>query len=181
MNTHIAMLRGINVSGQKLIKMADLRLHMEELRFSNVQTYIQSGNIIFKDKQSDPKVLEAAIHKKILKEYGFEVPVIVKQAQDLISALENNPFLKDKNKDPNRLYFTFLDEIPSPDNVEKLENVDYRPEEFTVNGTMVYGYSPLGLGNAKVNNNFIENKLKVAATTRNLRTVNKLIELAKMA
>ena len=159
------MLRGINVSGQKKIKMADFKNHLEELNFSDVQTYIQSGNAVFKNKKVTPKVLEINIAKKILKEYGFQVSVIVKSQEELTDILKNNPFLKDK--DTSRLYVTFLSEEPSSVNLEKLKGIDHSPEEYALKETTIYLYSPNGYGRAKMNNNFFENKLKVAATTRN--------------
>ncbi len=179
METYIAILRGINVSGQKKIKMADLRIYLEELNFKNVQTYIQSGNIIFQDKSQNLKVLENIIEKKILEKTGFEVKTIVKTPSEIESVLANNPFLADQNKDPERLYVTFLAEFPLPVHIEKLKDLDYSPEEFVLDGNNIYLFSPHGYGRAKMNNNFFENKLKVSATTRNWKTVNKLDELAK--
>jgi uncharacterized protein (DUF1697 family) len=176
MQNYIAMLRGINVSGQKKIKMADFKNHLQELKFSDVQTYIQSGNAVFKNKKSAPKALETKISKKILEEYGFEVSVIVKNPEELMDVLENNPFVKDK--DLNRLYVTFLSNEPTSDNLENLKGIDHTPEEYVLKGKTIYFYSPYGYGRAKMNNNFFENKLKVTATTRNWKTVNKLADMA---
>jgi uncharacterized protein (DUF1697 family) len=177
METYIAMLRGINVSGQKIIKMADFKNHLQELNFTDVQTYIQSGNAVFKNKKSTLKALENKIAKKILEVYGFEVSVIVKTPDKLTEVLVNNPFTKDK--DLNRLYVTFLYDEPTADNIKKLKSFDHRPEEYVLNGKIIYGYSPHGYGKAKMSNNFYENKLKVTATTRNWKTVNRLADIAK--
>ena len=177
METYIAMLRGINVSGQKIIKMADFKNHLQELNFADVQTYIQSGNAVFKTKKSTLKALEDKIAKKIFEDYGFEVSVIVKTPDELSEVLENNPFSKDK--DLNRLYVTFLSDKPTKEKLNKIEGIDYSPEEFVLKGKIIYGYSPNGYGKAKLSNNFIENKLKVSATTRNWKTVNKLADMAK--
>ena len=177
METYIAILRGINVSGQKKIKMADLKAHLEELNFKNVQTYIQSGNVIFEHETTSPEDLENEIVKKIYEKYGFQVPTIIKIPSELKYVINNNPFRDDPNKETNRLYVTFLSDVPSSINLEKLETIDYSPEEYILDGKNIYFYSPNGYGNAKMNNNFFENKLKVAATTRNWNTVNKLIEI----
>ena len=177
MESYIAMLRGVNVSGQKKIKMADFKNHLQELNFSDVQTYIQSGNAVFKYKKNTPKVLENKIAKKILEEYGFELIVIVKTPNELKDVIKNNPFKKDK--DLNRLYVTFLSDVPTSDNLENLKGIDHSPEEYVLKGKTIYFYSPHGYGKAKMNNNFFEHKLKVAATTRNWKTVNKLAEMAK--
>jgi uncharacterized protein (DUF1697 family) len=170
------MLRGINVSGQKIIKMADFKNHLQELNFTDVQTYIQSGNAVFKNKKTLPKDLEKKITKKILEEYGFEVSVIVKSPNELTEIIKKNPFTKDE--DLNRLCVIFLSDEPTSDNLKKLKGIDYSPEEYVLKGKTIYLYSPHGYGKAKMNNNFFENKLKVVATTRNWKTVNKLSEMA---
>ncbi len=177
MNTYIAMLRGINVSGQKKIKMADLRAHLAELAFGNIRTYIQSGNIIFEHEETSASYLEDKIKQKILEKYGFEVPVLVKLSADFEHLLSHNPFLKDPAKETKRMYVTFLAEEPQAEGLAKLQTVDYAPEEYILEGKEIYFFSPLGYGRAKMNNSFFEQKLKVAATTRNWRTINKLLEM----
>ncbi len=178
MEIYIAILRGINVSGQKKIKMADLKAHLEELNFKNVQTYIQSGNVIFEHEAASPESLENEIEKKIFEKYGFRVPIIIKTPPELEYVLNNNPFLNDPDKASDRLYVTFLADAPSTINIGKLENTDHSPEEYVLDGRNIYFFSPGGYGRAKMNNNFFENKLKVNATTRNWRTINKLVEIA---
>jgi len=178
MQTYIALLRGINVSGQKKIKMADLRAHCEALGFEAVQTYIQSGNIVFQSGEKDPGKLEAIIEEKIQKEYGFEVSVLIRKPGEFSKILENNPFLK-RGEDPNRLAVTFLAEQPSPDRLEKLKEYDYSPEAYAIEGRTLYYFAPNGFGRAKMSNNFFESKLKVACTTRNWKSVNVLADMAR--
>jgi len=110
MKTYIALLRGINVSGQKKIKMADLRAYLEELDFQNIRTYIQSGNIVFDSVSTSTRLLENQIKAKIKQKYGFEVPTMVKVPADFKNAIAYNPYQSDKNKDPKRVYLTFLAE-----------------------------------------------------------------------
>ncbi|MBL4736014.1 MAG: DUF1697 domain-containing protein [Flavobacteriales bacterium] len=179
METYIAMLRGINVSGQKKILMADLRGYMEELGLQKVETYIQSGNIIFCSSIESRDELASQIKTKILEQYGFEVPTLVKRVGDLEFVLANCPFAKDPGKDVSRWYVTFLGGEPDEDRIVKLKEYNYSPEEYVLEGVNIYFYSPNGYGDAKMNNNFFEAKLKVSATTRNWRTVNKLVEMAK--
>ena len=176
METYIALLRGINVSGQKKIKMVELKDHLAELSLENVRTYVQSGNVLFQHERTDPADLAELIKQKILQKYGFEVVVFVKTVDDLVTILDHNPF---QDKDLTRLYMTFLSQEPDPTLLQKLKTIDHHPEEFVLRGKDVYFFSPHGYGKAKMNNNFFENKLKVAATTRNWKTVNKLVELAK--
>lgn len=175
--TYIALLRGINVSGQKKIKMAELREQLAGLPIENIQTYIQSGNIIFKTAEKDLKKIEAWIHDQIVADYGFEVPVMVLKPEEFKYVLDHNPFLQDSSIDPSRLYYTFLDQVPDPDLVNQIQASDYTPEAFQIDGKYLYFFSPKGYGRAKMNNNFFEKKLKVAATTRNTKTVQKLYEL----
>lgn len=178
MKTCISMLRGINVSGQKKIRMADLKKLYEELKLKEVITYIQSGNVIFKtaEKNTDEKIA-ALIEKAIQKKYGFEVPVIVRSAAEMNDAIKNNPFIKNKNE-PERIYISFLSEIPSEDLVAAIQKTDFSPERFMISGKEIYLHVPNGYGNSKLSNNFFEKKLNVKATTRNWNTVNKLAELA---
>ncbi len=175
MNRYIALLRGINVSGQKLIKMPDLKILAEETGFGDVSTYIQSGNLLFSFDDVPAADLETMLENAILQRFNFVVTVIVLQPQDLEQAIRQNPF-HDHNL--SRLYLTFLKDFPEPEKVEALREVDHQPEAWELRGRNLYFYSPKGYGRAKMNNNFFENKLKVQATTRNWKTVNKLFELA---
>ena len=90
----IALLRGINVSGQKMIKMVDLRESLAELPFNNIQTYIQSGNIVFKADEKQTDKIESLIKNKIREKYGFDVPTLVRTPEELSRALRDNPFQK---------------------------------------------------------------------------------------
>jgi uncharacterized protein (DUF1697 family) len=179
MQTYIAILRGINVSGQKMIKMDSLKAQMEELGFKNVETYIQSGNIIFEYQKVDKSDLVKQIEHKIFEKYGFKVPVIIRTPQEFEHILSHNSFIISRNEDINKLHVTFLSELPAQEllnNFPKPENI---ADELVISGDHVYVFCPNGYGNTKLNNNFFENKLKVIATTRNWKTVIKLGEMAK--
>jgi len=177
MKKFVALLRGINVSGQKQIKMPDLKTLSEDLGFTKVQTYIQSGNVIFSAKEKSSKRLEDKTSSAIKSKFGFDVPVIVVTPEEIEYVIQNNPFLK-KEKESERLYVTFLSENPLAENMKKLSAVNYSPEEYIIDGRYVYLFVPNGYGKAKLNNNLLENKLKVFGTTRNWKTVNKLFELS---
>ena len=177
MKKFVALLRGINVSGQKQIKMPELKSLFENIGFQNVATYIQSGNVTFSAKEKSNKKLEDKISSAIKSKLGFDVPVIVVTPEEIEYVIQNNPFFK-KKKESERLYFTFLSENPLAENIKKLHAVDYSPEEYIIDGRYIYLFAPNGYGKAKLNNNFIENKLKVFGTTRNWKTVNKLLELS---
>ena len=172
MKTYISLLRGINVSGQKKIKMTDLKTLYEELGFKNVQTYIQSGNVVFKYKETDAAQLQQLIFDKIKIHYDFEVPNLILTPQEVEDALKNNPF-----NDIEKMYFTFLNQIPTQENIEKLYTYSFEEEYYELIGKVIYFHCPNGAGRAKMNNNFFEQKLKVTATSRNLNTTKKLLKM----
>ena len=179
MQALISILRGINVSGQKKILMADLKGLYESLGFTKVTTYIQSGNVVFKAKEKlSSKALQREIEKAIQEKYKFAVPVIVRTVDELEHAIFRNPFTKDKNTDPDKLYVTFLAENPATTELENITNIDYSPDKFIIIDKEVFLEIPGSYGETKLSNKFFESKLKVSATTRNWKTVNKLFEIA---
>lgn len=174
----IALLRGINVSGQKIIKMADLKILFEQLGFEQVSTYIQSGNILFISKISSKYQLVEKIKTGIKKAYGYDVEVMITTKKELEAMLQNNPFAGDSTLNSERFYFTLLNSIPDKALLEKMLSLDFGEDKIAVASNVAYLYIPVSYGNTKLSNNFIEQKLKVSGTTRNLKTIKKLIELA---
>jgi uncharacterized protein (DUF1697 family) len=179
MPTYISMLRGINVSGQKKIKMTDLRDLYESLGFDSVQTYIQSGNVVFHSKLADTRKIEKAVSGAILKQYKFDVPVMVRSVKEMNRVVSGNPLLKDNRRDVSKLHVTFLSGKPKALLVKNLEAPVAGDEALQILGSEVFVYCPHGYGKTKLNNSFFENKLSVVATTRNWKTVNVLLEMAK--
>ncbi len=179
MTKYIALLRGINVSGQKPIKMADLKSLFEDLKYKNVITYIQSGNVLFDSENSNSDTLANEIADKIKQQYGWDVPVISISSDYLKVVSENSPFINERNESTDRLYVTFLKDEPNAELAEKFKAFDNKPDEFVLKGKVLYGFVPVSYGNTKFSNNFIENKLKTTATTRNWKTVLKLLEMIK--
>lgn len=178
MKTYVSILRGINVSGHRLIKMDSLRQLLTNLGFQNLQTYIQSGNIVFKFKKSGPKQLETIISKAISDKFAFDVPVIVKELEVFKQIVSNNPYLTNQTKDPAHLHVTFLSDKPDQECFDNLKAGHNQADEFQLVDKEIYLYCPNGYGNTKLTNSFFENKLNVSATTRNWKTT---IELLKMA
>jgi len=174
-NTYIALLRGINVSGQKKIKMADLRQVLEENGLKNVKTYIQSGNIIFDSEPVDRSALQEKIAIIIRQQFGFDVPTLVLRKNDVEHILKANPFHEEAEE--NKLYYVLLKSTPKEVLVEQFNQLQFEHEGFKITDTCVYLFCKGGYGKAKLNNNLIENKLKVEATTRNHKTMLKLLEL----
>jgi uncharacterized protein (DUF1697 family) len=175
MNSWVSILRGINVSGHNMIKMADLKQLYIKLGFANPSTYLQSGNVIFKDKGSlTEDQLVKKITSAILKDLGIKVPVILRSSYEMQKIHSSNPFTVEKDIDPEKLHVTFLSELPEHDKVEKLKQRDFSPERFVITGREIYLYCPDGYGRAKLNNNFLEKALSVPGTTRNWKTVSAL-------
>jgi uncharacterized protein (DUF1697 family) len=175
--TYVVFLRGINVSGQKKISMASLRDLCEILGLHDVKTYIQSGNNVFKSSQNNTSVVETLLMEGIQNQFGFDVPVLVKTPAQLKDVMDLNPFTNKEDLDDNKVYFVLLKGIPNIDLVQKLQEESFVHEEFTIVNECVYLNCKIGYGKAKLNNNMIERKLKVIATTRNYRTMNKLVEM----
>ncbi len=179
METVIAILRGINVSGKNKIPMVELKALFEKAGFNNVMTYIQSGNVVFQSNEKASKKLEEKISQMILKKWKYNVPVIVRNSNEMQTVVDSNPFLKMKGIDLEKLHVTFLSEIPAKENLEKIKQYSYSPDEFIIENREVFLSCPGGYGNTKLSNAFFESKLKVTATTRNWRTVNELLRLSK--
>ncbi len=178
MTTYIALLRGINVSGQKKIKMEALRTMMRELGFEAVTTYIQSGNVVFKANSPDSEFLQHSIKRHIEKSFGHEVPVLVLSIKELIRIFELNPYRKPDTADLAKLYYVLLFHKPAQEQIVAFNNDKFDNERFAISNRCVYLFCNKGYGNAKLNNNLVERKLKVTATTRNHKTMIKLMEMA---
>jgi len=173
MKTYIALLRGINVGGHKKLKMADLKLLMEALGFKNVITYIQSGNVVFSSE--DANGLSEIISIEIEKRFGWNVPVLVKTADSIAQILKDCPFEETKKAEA---YFMLLASQPETKLMEAVREISYPNEEFVLTTECAYIFYSKGHGTEKLNNNFFEKKLKVAATSRNYRTLVRLVEIA---
>jgi uncharacterized protein (DUF1697 family) len=175
--TYIALLRGINVSGQKIIKINELRKLFESLDFKNVKTYIQSGNVVFNSGIDNTDKIVKLVEKKIKDVFTFDVTVIIRTHNELGKIIRTNPFLK--SKPVEKLYVTFLSNITDDENTEKLIKYKSEIEEFRLIGKEMYLFYPDGAGRSKLTNNIFESKLGVKTTTRNWNTVNKLFEMSK--
>jgi len=178
MTTYISMLRGINVGGHKKIKMDILKQLYAELGYTNVQTYIQSGNVIFQRQDINTVNLAKSIANQILEVTGLEVPVLVLKLDEMKRIIENSPFVFDSSKNPTSFHVTFLSEIPDTISFEKIKSTDFGADQFELLDKVIYVYCPTGYGKTKLTNTFFENKLKVTATCRNWKTVNELVRLA---
>ncbi|MCB0406044.1 MAG: DUF1697 domain-containing protein [Bdellovibrionales bacterium] len=177
MKTHIALLRGINVSGQKLIKMEALRALCVALCFREVKTYVQSGNVVLKSALSAAGV-EKKLSAGIKKKFGFEVPVQVFSPADISNVLKGNPYLEQSGVKVDRLYVTFLPKAAPKSALGKLATISSGKDTFVAKERYVYLYCPDGYGRSKLTNTAFEKALGLTATTRNWKTINALLKLA---
>jgi uncharacterized protein (DUF1697 family) len=175
--TYVCLLRGINVTGHKVIKMESLRAAFEALGFADVKSYVQSGNVVFKAPASAK--LAEKIQAKVLREFGFSVPVLVKTREEISAVIKGNPFVKDKNLDLSRLHVAFLSHGPEKSALKMLDKIAAGQDRYRCAGEVVYLHCPNGYGETKLSNNVFEKVLSVTATTRNWNTVNRLREMMR--
>ncbi|MBP0903532.1 DUF1697 domain-containing protein [Mariniflexile gromovii] len=174
MPIYIALLRGVNVGGHKKVPMATLRDLLTAAGFQKVQTYIQSGNVIFQST-AEASELEKTIQNLILNHFGFEVSVILKTNKELQAILNNCPFSEEKKMES---YFIMLNKIPDTSLVDEVAKIAYENEEVIIKKDALYFYSSTGYGRTKFNMNTSERKLKVVGTSRNYKTMVKLLSLS---
>lgn len=154
MSTFISMLRGINVGGQKRLRMDTLRGIYEELGFTNVRTYVQSGKVVFESTGQVQSVLAKRIEAHIEQTCIYHVEVFIRQAQDLKRTLTSNPFLNDRNENPSKMHVTFLYQPPPETAWSKLTPPGETPDEFAPGELAIYLFCPNGYGKSKLSNSF---------------------------
>lgn len=181
MPQYIALLRGINVSGHNLIRMEALRKSVENLGFSRVTTYLQSGNIIFEapDPDPDPEKIGLRLAEAIRNDFTCDVPVLVLSAEKLSAIAAANPLAGDTSLDSQYLHVTFLSSPPAITDIARVQAKCRTEDRFNITPSAVYLWLPDGYGNSKLTNTFFESLLGVTATTRNWKTVKQLLELVK--
>lgn len=178
MAKYISILRGINVGAGRKVPMTDLKKLCENMGLQNVQTYIQSGNVVFEWSQSDfVSELETRLQQAFTEAFGFDIPVLIRTSDEWAESIAQNPFLKEENVDIDRLHLTCLKEVPSPELLEKIKVFQYLPDRYEIIGKSVFVFCAAGYGTSKLVNSFFESKLKTPATTRNWKTVMKLHEM----
>lgn len=182
MTINIALLRGINVGGHNKIKMAELRQVFETLGFGRVQTYIQSGNVLFESDDSEQSLIKR-IQGEIEKVFGFSINVVIRTAVELEWITTNCPFTEEAiaeaeiTSEGESLYVSLLQDKPSQEGIDGLGTYKSDNEEFSIEGREVYLLFRRGVRNAKLANNL--QRLDVPSTMRNWKTINKLSMLAK--
>jgi uncharacterized protein (DUF1697 family) len=176
---YVSMLRGINVGGHKRVKMDQLRQSFEALGFEQVKTYIQSGNVVFKAGNTSTSALSKKIEERILSDFGFPVSVISRTSDEMRDTIENNPFLKQRGIDPERLHVMFLSESPAPAALKKLADLIAVPDLCRGLGREIHFYLPNGVSGSVLMKTPLDRLLAVTTTMRNWRTVNSLYQLCQ--
>ena len=176
----VALLRGINVSGRKIAPMTELRRAFESLSFKNVRTYAKSGNVIFDCKRAETVKIAQCVEEKLRETFGFSTNVLIRTQRELKRIIENNPLIDSADVvGPDKLYVTFLSDGPDETVASNLDIKLDQGEKFVIAGKEVYLYCPNGYAGTKLNNAMFETKLKTVATTRNWKTINKLLVISK--
>ena len=174
MPTHVALLRGVNL-GKRRVPMPELRTLVEGLGYTDVSTYVQSGNAVLTSKTNDESRIATDLEDELTGVFGFAVPVIVRSRADLAEVVAHNPF-PDAAGDPTKLHVTFLGEPLDPARLGHLAPVEFTPEEFATRKREVYLSLPNGLGRSKLAV-AVEKALRGSGTTRNWRTVTALLDM----
>ncbi len=175
----ISMLRGVNVGGHNMIKMDALRALYQSLKLRNPQTYVQSGNVIFRTEERDLVRLSRRIEDGIEQSFGFRPHVILRTRSELRDVIARNPFARRRGIVPSRLLVTFLASDPGPEARDKLRRIKTDPEELRIEGRELYIYYPNGMARPKLSWAAIEKTLKTPGTGRNWNSVTKLLEIAE--
>ena len=177
MGKWIALFRGINVGGNNILPMAELRALMENLGAQDIQTYIQSGNCVFAMDRQDGPGLAAEISAAVAAAKGFHPQVMLLTAQDLAAAIHDNPYLS-AAADPRHLQYYFIERVPDNPDIQAMESLCTPTEAFQLHGRVLYLHAPDGIGRSKLAER-IERLIGVPMTARNGRTVAKLAEMAR--
>lgn len=177
-SVHIALLRGLNVGGKNKLPMKELVPLFAAAGCEDVQTYIQSGNVVFKASSAVARRTPGFVADAITSQFGYRVPVVVTEAETLRQIAKENPFLK-RGADPATLHVAFLAASPSAAKVRGLDPERSPGDEFLVSGNAIYLNCPGGFARTKLTNAYFDAKLGTTSTVRNWKTVLKLIELTE--
>jgi uncharacterized protein (DUF1697 family) len=178
MTTHIALLRGINVGGNKKVAMADLRELLTQLGFADPRSLLQSGNLVFRSDARKSADLERLLDAETEKRLGLKTEFFVRTAKEWKAVVESNPFPEEAESDPGHLVVMFLKDAPDAESVDALQAAITGREIVRAVGRQAYITYPDGIGDSRLTNAVIEKKLGTRGTGRNWNTVMKLGVLA---
>jgi uncharacterized protein (DUF1697 family) len=178
MTTWIALLRGINVGGNRRVPMAELRAALEAIGLDDVRTYIVSGNVVFRSRRSDAAALAREVEAAIERQFGFPVAVVLRTAIEMRRVLERDPLPDGSAADPAHRYAIFLSADPAPERLAAIDARAVEPDVFVAGDRVIHAWYRGGLQASKLAGRLTDRGLGVTATARNWNTVRKLVELA---
>jgi uncharacterized protein (DUF1697 family) len=174
---YVALLRSVNVAGHGRVAMDELRAAFEALGYTDVTTYIQTGNVLFTTTSRSEANIAMSIEQRLAEDFGDSPAVLVRSVVDLQRVGASSPYAK-AGADPARHHVTFLATTPSKAALRALNLPASGRDELVVKGREVYVHTPDGYANTKYTGSFLERRLGVVSTTRNWNTVTKLCERA---
>ncbi|MBA2533391.1 MAG: DUF1697 domain-containing protein [Rubrobacter sp.] len=177
MRTWVALFRGVNVGGNNILPMKELVATLENVGCEDVETYIQSGNTVFRNEEEDASLLSDRIRAAIEESHGFKPRVLVLGSEELERAVRSNPF-PEAESEPKSLHVYFLASSPERPDLDALERIKGDRERFVLGDGIFYLHAPDGVGRSRLAAN-TEKLLGVSATARNWRTVRKLSAMAR--
>jgi uncharacterized protein (DUF1697 family) len=177
MGAYVALLRGINVSGQYMMKMADLKNILVNLGFKQLSTYLQSGNVVFEAESTNGNHLEKIISEAVLNGFGHDIKVKVIPKDRFQQGFLNNPFTKNREIDTKQLYYIHFMGHPDLTVFKRLQTDESIPEQMNLLGEVIYVHYVNGYGRSKLHGGIFEKKLKVSATARNHNTMKHLSQM----
>ncbi|MAS93158.1 MAG: hypothetical protein CMO55_08170 [Verrucomicrobiales bacterium] len=175
MNSYVALLRGINVGGRNSLPMKVLVSILEEMDAQNVQTYIQSGNIVFQSSKTGIQRIAEDLGNAIESTRGFRPGIQIWSREDFLHVKKGNPYPQTE-EDRKSVHLFYLESEPVNPDFEKLEKLCAETEKFELKGKALYLFAPEGIGKSKFAAR-VEAALGVSATARNWRTVTKLADM----
>lgn len=174
MNKYFSFLRAINVGGHN-VKMDALRDLFVAMGYSNVETFIASGNVIFESKEKNSAALEKQIEKKLHEALGYEVATFIRTPDELTAMANYLPFPKQQIEKAGAFNVAFLKQPLDSAQLKKLQALKTDIDDFHVNGRELYWLCKTKQSESKFSNTVLERSLGIQATFRNLNTVNKLV------
>jgi len=178
LNTYIALFRGINVGGKNILKMAALKEVLQKSPFQEAQTYIQSGNVVFKSIIKAPHLLAYQLEKLVKDTFGIDVPIIVLRKKELEDIIKSNPFPPETKDEISKLYISYIKGEINTNSIESFAKSTITNDKFHISKKNIYTFYDVKYSASKLNNMRYEKKLNCIATTRNWKTTLKLLEMA---
>jgi len=179
MPKYVALLRAVNVGGNNMIKMDALKEMFQSLKFKNVATYIQSGNILFETIETEEGKLLSKIEKEIAKVFGLQIDVFLRSEDEIITIIEDRPFKKVEGREDVKLNVSFLAAMPDAEQAEHFMSLSNEVDTFMLKGRELFTITLKEAPKSLLSDALIKKHLKLKATTRNWNTTNKLHDLLK--